>query len=209
IARKACFLSLEGPCIFFIDEIDSLGFARSEEHNSDDIHLTNQALSIIDDCRSYPNLLVMAATNRPYALDKSFLSTGRLETQILLSAPTLNQRKEILNIYCKGLVPDSHSILWDIALATPGYVGADLKNPSVVYEEMMQLLGQLSPSLYKSLEFFTERPKYESVGGLNEIKRKLDILLLGYSKLDTKNKKSWLKKPRGWYKVTIFFFNWH
>ncbi|CAL4105060.1 unnamed protein product, partial [Meganyctiphanes norvegica] len=83
VASQAQSLSKEGPCLFFIDEIDSLCRPRTKESSFVELQLTAQILSTIDSCQDYPGLTLMAATNRPYDLDSAIRRSGRFEIEIL------------------------------------------------------------------------------------------------------------------------------
>ncbi|XP_066950462.1 ATPase family gene 2 protein homolog B-like isoform X2 [Macrobrachium rosenbergii] len=84
IAEKACMLSEEGPCVFFIDEIDALCPVRTKESTLFCVKLTALVLLIIDKCKECSNLMLMAATNRPYDVDPAIRRSGRFEVEVPL-----------------------------------------------------------------------------------------------------------------------------
>jgi len=74
------------------------------------------------------NVIVMAATNRPDVLDPALLRPGRFDRRIIVDAPDLEAREEILEVHARNK-PLSKSVnLNKIARQTPGFTGADLAN---------------------------------------------------------------------------------
>lgn len=71
------------------------------------------------------NVTVIAATNRPDMIDPAILRPGRIDKRILIGAPTLDSRIQILRICTKDM-PLKDVDLRGIATSTEGYVGADL-----------------------------------------------------------------------------------
>ena len=71
---------------------------------------------------------MLAATNRPEALDVALLRPGRFDRQVLVDRPDLAGRKAILDIYAKRVKLASDVDMQAIATRTPGFGGADLAN---------------------------------------------------------------------------------
>jgi len=119
------------PCIIFIDEIDAVGRQRGAGlgggHDEREQTL-NQLLVEMDGFGTNEGVIVMAATNRPDVLDKALLRPGRFDRQIVVSAPDVKAREEILEVHAKKktLAPDVD--LRIIAKNTAGFSGADLEN---------------------------------------------------------------------------------
>jgi len=119
------------PCIIFIDEIDAVGRQRGAGlgggHDEREQTL-NQLLVEMDGFGTNEGVIVMAATNRPDVLDKALLRPGRFDRQIVVSAPDVKAREEILEVHArkKILAPDVD--LRIIAKNTAGFSGADLEN---------------------------------------------------------------------------------
>lgn len=116
------------PCIFFIDEADSLFFKRTENDKSWDRSLTNQFLQEIDRLNTKKDTpFVLVATNRPEDLDEAFLR--RLPQEIeFKQLPSKSARKKILDIFLKdtALHPDINTDT--IAEWTEGFSGSDLQS---------------------------------------------------------------------------------
>lgn len=119
------------PCIIFIDEIDAVGRQRGAGlgggHDEREQTL-NQLLVEMDGFGVNEGIILIAATNRPDILDKAILRPGRFDRQILVGAPDVKGREEILKVHIKNK-PLSDEVKLDVlAKRTPGFVGADLEN---------------------------------------------------------------------------------
>ena len=119
------------PCIIFIDEIDAVGRQRGAGlgggHDEREQTL-NQLLVEMDGFSSNEGVIVMAATNRPDILDKALLRAGRFDRQIVVSAPDVLAREQILEVHARKKRIAEDVDLKTIARNTAGFVGADLEN---------------------------------------------------------------------------------
>jgi cell division protease FtsH len=121
-----------GPAIIFIDELDAIGRARGSSTsfggNSEQEQTLNQILSEMDGFSSGDTVIVLAATNRPEVLDAALLRPGRFDRRVVVQAPDKRGRAAILKVHTRTvpLAPDAD--LAQVASATPGLVGADLRN---------------------------------------------------------------------------------
>ncbi|MBU0676458.1 MAG: ATP-dependent zinc metalloprotease FtsH [Proteobacteria bacterium] len=120
------------PCIIFIDEIDAVGghrAAKSAAGGQDERQQTLNALLVeMDGFKTGDTVVIVAATNRPDALDPALLRPGRFDRQVNILPPDINGRQEILEVYGRNIVMADKVHLRDIAAATPGFTGADLAN---------------------------------------------------------------------------------
>lgn len=119
------------PCIIFIDEIDAVGRHRGAGlgggHDEREQTL-NQLLVEMDGFGVNEGIIIVAATNRPDILDPALLRPGRFDRQIIVGAPDVKGREEILKIHVKNK-PLSEDVKLDIlAKRTPGFTGADIEN---------------------------------------------------------------------------------
>jgi cell division protease FtsH len=117
------------PAIVFIDEIDALGSRRAADGliGSDEREQTlNQLLAEMDGFDQASGVVVLAATNRPDALDPALRRPGRFDREVLVPLPNRAERAAILAAHSRGkhLGPDVD--LPQVAAATPGFSGADL-----------------------------------------------------------------------------------
>ena len=119
------------PCIIFIDEIDAVGRQRGAGigggHDEREQTL-NQLLVEMDGFTANEGVIVLAATNRPDVLDKALLRPGRFDRQIVVPAPDVKAREQILTVHCKNKKFASDVDIKIIAKNTSGMVGADLEN---------------------------------------------------------------------------------
>jgi cell division protease FtsH len=122
------------PAIIFIDEIDAIGQSRGGTihmgGNDEREQTLNQLLSEIDGFYTEKDkpVIIMAATNRPEILDPALLRAGRFDRQIVVSAPDLAGRLQILRIHSRNIRLSPDFDLERAARMTPGFSGADLEN---------------------------------------------------------------------------------
>lgn len=119
------------PCIIFIDEIDAVGRHRGAGlgggHDEREQTL-NQLLVEMDGFGVNEGVIIIAATNRPDILDPALLRPGRFDRQVVVDAPDVIGREEILKVHSKGKPLSSDVDLSVIAKTTIGFSGADLEN---------------------------------------------------------------------------------
>lgn len=119
------------PCIIFIDEIDAVGRQRGAGlgggHDEREQTL-NQLLVEMDGFGTNEGVIVIAATNRPDVLDKALLRPGRFDRQIVVSAPDVKAREQILEVHSRKKRISEDVDLKTIAKNTAGFAGADLEN---------------------------------------------------------------------------------
>jgi cell division protease FtsH len=119
------------PCIIFIDEIDAVGRQRGAGHGGghDEREQTlNQLLVEMDGFGVNEGIIMIAATNRPDILDPALLRPGRFDRQIVVGAPDVKGREEILKVHSRNKPLEEEVKLDVLAKSTPGFTGADLEN---------------------------------------------------------------------------------
>ena len=117
------------PCIVFIDEIDAVGAGLGGGHDEREQTL-NQLLVEMDGFGVNEGIIMIAATNRPDILDPALLRPGRFDRQIVVGAPDVKGREEILKVHTKKKPLSEDVNLEVLAKRTPGFSGADLENLS-------------------------------------------------------------------------------
>ncbi|MGE5626101.1 MAG: ATP-dependent zinc metalloprotease FtsH [Bacillota bacterium] len=119
------------PSIVFIDELDSIGRTRGTGlgggHDEREQTL-NQILAEMDGFTSRESVLVLAATNRPDILDPALLRPGRFDRHVVLDLPSRVDREAILRLHTHKVPLASDVDLQELAAATSGFSGADLRN---------------------------------------------------------------------------------
>ncbi|XP_068131501.1 ATPase family gene 2 protein homolog B [Hyperolius riggenbachi] len=191
IFEKASAISQAGPCILFIDEIDSLCPKRGNSGNAPENRVVAQLLTLMDGIHSDNKMVIVAATNQPDAIDSALRRPGRFDKEIIIGNPTLSQRRAILEVLTSNMPISSDVDTGELADMTVGYVGADLS--ALCREAAMQVVLQahqdsqeklvtrahfydafkkIRPSTARSaigqVEF---KPVYwEQIGGLEDIK---------------------------------------
>ncbi|XZL81738.1 ATP-dependent zinc metalloprotease FtsH [Clostridium perfringens] len=119
------------PCIIFIDEIDAVGRQRGAGlgggHDEREQTL-NQLLVEMDGFGVNEGIIMIAATNRPDILDPALLRPGRFDRRILVGAPDVKGREEVLKVHTRNKHLSEDIDLKVLAKMTPGFSGADLEN---------------------------------------------------------------------------------
>ncbi|MGL5868244.1 ATP-dependent zinc metalloprotease FtsH [Clostridium chrysemydis] len=119
------------PCIVFIDEIDAVGRQRGAGvgggHDEREQTL-NQLLVEMDGFGVNEGIIMIAATNRADILDPALLRPGRFDRQILVGAPDVKGREEVLKVHTRNKPLAEDVDLEILAKRTPGFAGADLEN---------------------------------------------------------------------------------
>ena len=118
--------SKSAPAIVFIDEIDSIAPKRDRVPGEAEKRLVAQLLTLMDGLEARSNLVVIAATNRPDAIDEALRRPGRFDREIVIGVPDERGRREILAIHTRGMPLGEGVDLDELARTTHGFVGADI-----------------------------------------------------------------------------------
>ncbi|MFL5275983.1 MAG: ATP-dependent zinc metalloprotease FtsH [Myxococcales bacterium] len=119
------------PAIVFIDEMDAIGRARGQMSiggSSEQEQTLNQILTEMDGFSSREGIIVLAATNQPDVLDRALLRPGRFDRRVVVNLPDKKGREAILAVHTRQVPLDPDVSLGELASATPGLAGADLRN---------------------------------------------------------------------------------
>ena len=119
------------PCIVFIDEIDAVGRKRGSGQgggNDEREQTLNQLLVEMDGFGNDETVIILAATNRPEVLDRALMRPGRFDRQVVVDAPDIKGRIQILEVHSRNKKLSEDVKLEVVARKTPGFVGADLAN---------------------------------------------------------------------------------
>ena len=91
------------PAIIFIDEIDAIAPKREETVGEVERRVVAQLLALMDGLQSRGQVVVIAATNRPNAIDPALRRPGRFDREIEIGVPDRAGRKEILQIHTRNM----------------------------------------------------------------------------------------------------------
>ena len=133
------------PAIIFIDEIDSIAPKRSQVSGEAEKRLVAQLLTLMDGLEARANLVVIAATNRPDAIDEALRRPGRFDREIVIGVPDEAGRREILAIHTRGMPLGTGVDLQELARVTHGFVGADIA--ALAREAAIEAVRRIMPRL--------------------------------------------------------------
>ncbi|NXT03624.1 SPA5L protein, partial [Jacana jacana] len=194
VFEKGREMSYEGPTILFIDEVDALCPKRGNSNNAPEDRVVAQLLTLLDGVGSEGKMVIMAATNRPDALDPALRRPGRFDREIIIGTPTLTQRRSILQLLTSSMPISAGVDLAKLAEMTTGYVGADLTalcreaamqavchsyldsaETVINMADFQEAFKKIQPSSLRSAIGLTEcKPvTWEQIGGLEDVKLKL------------------------------------
>ncbi len=190
------------PCLIFIDEIDALMPNRAKVEGEVEKRVVAQMLGLMDGFKSNSGVIILAATNRPDAIDPALRRPGRFDREIIFSVPNVAARAEILAIHTRKmpLAPDVD--LKALAEITHGFVGADIKGlcQSAAYialdrqvtdlksipetllvqqADLMAALQKIKPAVLRSLILESPQVQWSEIGGLESVKQNLQEAVSG------------------------------
>ncbi|XP_068596053.1 ATPase family gene 2 protein homolog B [Brachionichthys hirsutus] len=193
VFERARSAAEEGPCVLFLDELDSLCPKRTSS-SAPENRLVAQLLTLMDGMDQSDQFLIVGATNRPDSLDPALRRPGRFDREVIIGAPTLQQRKAILSVLCARMPVCGGVDVAELAQRTPGYVGADLSalcreaamhalrenltgsgQQAVSTKHFQEALKSVQPSCLRSSLGRTELSpvSWGQIGGLDDVKLKL------------------------------------
>src|SRR3546814_20752375 len=113
------------PSILFIDEIDSIAPKRGQVQGEAEKRLVAQLLTLMDGLEPRTNLVVIAATNRPDAIDEALRRPRRFDSEIVIGVPEESGRRELLGLHKPGMPLAQAVDLAELAAPNFGLVGDD------------------------------------------------------------------------------------
>ncbi|KAH6607212.1 aaa family atpase [Trichoderma cornu-damae] len=121
------------PSIIFFDEIDSIGGARAggngaaAARSSGSVNMLTTLLTEMDGFESLTGVLVLAATNRPEAMDPALLRPGRFDQILYVGPPDLSAREAVFGVHLRGLALAPDVDIPELARIADGCSGAEIK----------------------------------------------------------------------------------
>ena len=135
----------KAPSIVFIDEIDSIAPKREEVTGEVERRVVSQLLSLMDGLEGRGKVIVIAATNRPNAIDPALRRPGRFDREIEIKVPDKKGRLEVLQIHTRHMPLTSDVDPEKLAAVSHGFVGADLEY--LCKEAAMKTLRRVLPEM--------------------------------------------------------------
>ncbi|MEN9202265.1 MAG: AAA family ATPase [Thermostichus sp. DG_1_5_bins_95] len=191
------------PCLVFIDEIDALVPNRAAVEGEVEKRLVAQMLGLMDGFATHRGIVVLAATNRPEAIDPALRRPGRFDREVIFKVPDREGRREILAIHTRDMPLDADVDLDSLADQTLGFVGADLRglcqaaayaalrrqipdlgspvpeSLTVSASDFQLALQQVKPAVLRSVEIESPQVSWEQIGGLDQAKQILQEAIEG------------------------------
>jgi len=142
------------PAIIFIDEIDAIAPKRAEVQGEVERRVVAQLLALMDGLKSRGQVIVIAATNLPDAIDPALRRGGRFDREIEIGIPDKKGRLEIFQVHTRGVPLADNVKIDEFANTTHGFVGADIA--LLVKEAAMHALRKIIPQIKIDEEIPTE-----------------------------------------------------
>ncbi|MGI0100459.1 MAG: CDC48 family AAA ATPase [Candidatus Micrarchaeaceae archaeon] len=174
VFRKA---KMASPCIIFIDEIDSMAYARNSDSTDSLVteRVVDTLLTEMDGLSEMKNVLVLAATNRPDIIDPALLRPGRFDKIIEIPMPDEITRVAIFKVHTKRMPLSKDVSIEELAKETDNYTGAEIENivreagmnairgsrDSVTKQDFNIALKEVKPTIPKELSERIKRFKEE------------------------------------------------
>jgi transitional endoplasmic reticulum ATPase len=138
------------PSVLFFDEVEALGGKRQFSREGGTAKLVSQFLTELDGFgQNNQGVLILGATNVPWAVDAAFRRPGRFDRVLFVPPPDAPARKDILAGLMRDRPTQGAIDFHDIARLTSGFSGADLRNlvESAIDEAIEQSIaaGQETP----------------------------------------------------------------
>ncbi len=122
-ARKA------SKVILFFDEFEAIGAKRTDNGDNGNNDLVPQILAEMQGVGSSSSksmIMVIAATNKPWAIDSAFLRPGRFDEKIYIPLPDFTARKKLFELKLSKIPTDNVDLDY-LSNITEGYNGADIE----------------------------------------------------------------------------------
>lgn len=191
------------PSIIFIDEIDSIAPKRENVTGEVERRVVAQLLALMDGLKYRSNVIVIGASNRPNAIDPALRRPGRFDREIEIGVPDKKGREEILLIHSRNMPlegvnlteyamrthgfvgADLAALCREAAMFALRKIKykinfAELKIPFEIIQELKvnredfeQALKIIDPSALREIFIDIPTVPWESVGGLEDVKREL------------------------------------
>jgi transitional endoplasmic reticulum ATPase len=117
------------PAVLFFDEVEALGGKRQHAREATSAKLVSQFLTELDGfAQANQGVLILGATNVPWAVDPAFRRPGRFDRVLFVPPPDDAARRAILALQLEGRPNDGRIDVTELARLTAGFSGADLRH---------------------------------------------------------------------------------
>ena len=215
------------PSIMFIDELDTICPKREDAVSPDERRIVGTLLELLDGVKSRGQVIVMAATNRPNSIDPALRRPGRFDREIEILIPNEEARLEILRIQTRYMPLDDDVDLETLAEPTHGYSGADLRQlcseaasccvrryrdhfrpDGTIQTEVLNVMKvcmadfaegtkRITPSCGREVIVEIPKIKWSQIGGYEELKSRIEELILIPWRRRQEARKYGIKVPKG------------
>jgi transitional endoplasmic reticulum ATPase len=117
------------PAVLFFDELEALAGKRAHTREATTAKLVSQFLSEMDGfSQNNHGVLILGATNVPWAVDAAFRRPGRFDRVLFVPPPDREAREAILRHLLEDRPADADIDVAAISARTSGFSGADLEH---------------------------------------------------------------------------------
>jgi ATP-dependent 26S proteasome regulatory subunit len=117
------------PAVVFFDEVEAIGGKRQYSREATSAKLVSQFLTELDGfAQNNQGVLILGATNVPWAVDAAFRRPGRFDRVLFVPPPDDSARRSILDLLLRERPLADGIETAELARLTSGYSGADLRN---------------------------------------------------------------------------------
>lgn len=173
------------PAVLFFDELEALAGNRKFSRESTSAKLVSLFLSEMDGfTQANAGVLVLGATNTPWAIDPAFSRPGRFDRTLFVPPPDAAARRIILDNLVADRPTRGDLDLERVVARTSGFSGADLRNlvetavdeaieaslaeqteVPLVREHLMRALEAVRPTTVEWLTTARNYARYANEGG--------------------------------------------
>ena len=127
LSRLLKAASSKPVAVLFLDEIDGLLPRRTAGSSVVDNRIVTQFLADVGGFRESDNtLLILGATNKPWAIDEAVFRTGRFDEKLYIGLPDLEARRGMLRMSLGGVPREGNFAVEPWAEKLEGYTGSDI-----------------------------------------------------------------------------------
>ncbi|EJD41626.1 AAA-domain-containing protein [Auricularia subglabra TFB-10046 SS5] len=162
-------------------ERDSIAPKREKTNGEVEPRVVSQLLTLTDDLKTRPNVVVVASTNRPNSIDPALRRFGRFDCEVDIGIPDPTGRLRILRVHTKNMkladdVELEQQIRGKMELIDldEDTVDADVLDAlGVTMDNFRFVLGVSSPSALRETVVEVPTVTWDDIGSLDKVKQEL------------------------------------